>query len=84
MSRTLPFSKIIFEPSDPYLATPSKRFVLDSADGIEGIKCYVNDFQGSFEQNITTLGNKLLIELNRLPVSGRLRFNCTKVDQGVY
>ena len=84
VSRTLPFSKITFEPSDPYLATPSKRFVLDSADGIEGIKCYVNDFQGSFEQNITILENKLLIELNRLPVSGRLRFNCTKVDEGVY
>tara|TARA_Y100000768_G_scaffold304341_1_gene238257 strand:- start:867 stop:1754 length:888 start_codon:yes stop_codon:yes gene_type:complete len=83
-SRALPFENISFEPRDPFLSITSKRFVLDNADGVQGINCYISDFQGSFKQKITTLQNKLLIELDRLPVPGRLRFNCTKVDKGIY
>ena len=65
------------------MSPASKRFVLD-VEGINGINCFISDFQGSIEKTFTILENKLLIELDRLPVKGRLRFNCTRVDDGVY
>ena len=83
-SSALPFKNINLEPNDPYLNPKSKRFVLDAPLGAQGINCYISDFQGSIDKRITILKNKLLIELNRLPASGRLRFNCTKVDDGIF
>ena len=66
------------------MSPASKRFVLDVEGGVNGINCFISDFQGSIEKTFTILENKLLIELDRLPVKGRLRFNCTRVDDGVY
>tara|TARA_Y100000768_G_C23912141_1_gene650502 strand:- start:68 stop:1069 length:1002 start_codon:yes stop_codon:yes gene_type:complete len=83
-SKALPFENIFLSPKDAYLNPSSKRFVLEVPGGTKGINCYIRDFQGSFEKKITNLQNKLLIELNRLPVSGRLRFNCTKIESEIY
>jgi len=58
--------------------------VLDIEEGVNGVNCFISDFQGSIEKQMTVLENKLLIELSRMPVSGRLRFNCTKVDNGIF
>ena len=46
--------------------------------------CFISDFEGSIGKTTTSLEDKLLIELDRMPAKGRLRFNCTKVDNGVY
>ncbi len=83
-SQALPFSKISLKPINALLSPASKRFVLDVEGGVNGINCFISDFQGSIEKTFTKLENKLLIELDRLPVKGRLRFNCTRVDDGVY
>ena len=71
-------------PIDPHLNPATNRFVLNLAEGTQGVNCFISDFQGSIEKTFTTLEDKLLIELDRMPVKGRLRFNCTKVDEGVY
>ena len=83
-SKSLPFQNISIIPDDAYLVPPSKRFVIESPKGTQGINCYISDFQGSFEKKISSLQNRLLIELDRLPVPGRLRFNCTKIENGIY
>ena len=83
-SNALPFSNATLQPTNPYMSPASRRFVLDVKGGVNGINCFVSDFQGSIEKTFTILENKLLIELDRDPVQGRLRFNCTKVDNGVY
>ena len=84
ISKSLPFQAAQLQPSNPTLNPLSTRFVLDIEEGVEGVNCFISDFQGSFEKQITVLENKLLIELSRMPVSGRLRFNCTKVDNGIF
>ena len=84
ISKSLPFEAAQLQPSNPTLNPPSTRFVLDVEGGVNGVNCFISDFQGSIEKQMTTLENKLLIELSRMPVSGRLRFNCTKVDDGIF
>jgi peptidoglycan/xylan/chitin deacetylase (PgdA/CDA1 family) len=84
ISKSLPFQAAQLQPSNPTLNPPSTRFVLDIAEGVNGVNCFISDFQGSIEKQMTVLENKLLIELSRMPVSGRLRFNCTKVDNGIF
>ena len=84
ISKSLPFEAAQLEPSNPTLNPPSTRFVLDVEGGVNGVNCFITDFQGSIEKKMTVLENKLLIELSRMPVSGRLRFNCTKVDNGIF
>lgn len=83
-ANALPFTNIELKPSDPYLNPVSSRFVLSIDGGVQGVNCFVSDFQGSIEKTSTILENKILIELNRQPVKGRLRFNCTKVNEGVF
>ncbi len=83
-SQALPFSNVSLEPSNPFMNQASKRFVLDVEGGVSGINCFISDSQGSIEKSFTVMENKLLIELDRSPVKGRLRFNCTRVDKGVY
>jgi peptidoglycan/xylan/chitin deacetylase (PgdA/CDA1 family) len=84
ISKSLPFEAAQLQPSNPTLNPPSTRFVLDVEGGVNGVNCFISDFQGSIEKQMTTLENKLLIELSRMPVSGRLRFNCTKVDNSIF
>jgi peptidoglycan/xylan/chitin deacetylase (PgdA/CDA1 family) len=84
ISKSLPFEAAQLQPSNPTLNPPSTRFVLDVEGGVNGVNCFISDFQGSIEKQMTTLENKLLIELSRIPVSGRLRFNCTRVDDGIF
>jgi len=83
-ANALPFSNASLLPIDPHLNPATNRFVLNLAEGTQGVNCFISDFQGSIEKTFTTLEDKLLIELDRIPVKGRLRFNCTKVNQGVY
>ena len=83
-SIVLPFEDITISPSDPLMSVPTDRFVIDSVNGVEGINCYISDFQGSIDKTIATMENKMLIQLERIPVQGRLRFNCTKVKKGIY
>ncbi|NBW71020.1 MAG: chitin deacetylase, partial [Bacteroidetes bacterium] len=83
-SIVLPFEDITISPSDPLMSVPTDRFVIDSVNGVEGINCYISDFQGSIDKTIATIENKMLIQLERVPVQGRLRFNCTKVKKGIY
>ena len=84
ISKSLPFESTQLQPSNPTLNPPSTRFVLDVEGGVNGVNCFITDFQGSIEKKMTVLENKLLIELSRMPVSGRLRFNCTKVDNDIF
>ena len=84
ISKSLPFEAAQLQPSNPTLNPPSTRFVLDVEGGVNGVNCFISDFQGSIEKQMTTLENKLLIELSRMPVSGRLRFNCTRVGDGIF
>ena len=84
ISKSLPFESAQLQPSNPTLNPPSTRFVLDVEGGVNGVNCFIADFQGSIEKKMTVLENKLLIELSRMPVSGRLRFNCTKVDNDIF
>jgi len=84
ISKSLPFESAQLQPSNPTLNPPSTRFVLDVEGGVNGVNCFITDFQGSIEKKMTVLENKLLIELSRMPVSGRLRFNCTKVDNDIF
>ena len=72
------------QPADPFLNPASTRFVLSIEGGVQNVNCFVGDFEGSIGKTLTLLENNLLIELDRMPVKGRLRFNCTKVDNGVY
>ena len=83
-ANSLPFSKALLQPADPYLNPASTRFVLSVEGGVQNINCFISDFEGSIGKTTTLLEDKLLIELDRMPVKGRLRFNCTKVDNGVY
>jgi peptidoglycan/xylan/chitin deacetylase (PgdA/CDA1 family) len=83
-SSVLPFNNVDIQPSNPYQIEPITRYVLDFQEDASNINCFISDFQGSFNQTTTNLSSKLLIELNRLPVKGRLRFNCTKVDNGIF
>jgi len=83
-ANALPFSNASLLPIDPHLNPATNRFVLNLAEGTQGVNCFISDFQGSIEKTFTTLEDKLLIELDRMPVKGRLRFNCTKVNEGVY
>ena len=83
-SSVLPFNNVDIQPSNPYQKDPTTRYVLDFSEDTAGINCFISDFQGSFDQKIEKLNNKILIELNRLPVKGRLRFNCTKVDKNIF
>ena len=80
----MPFNNVDIQPSNPYQKDPTTRYVLDFSEETAGINCFISDFQGSFDQKIEKLNNKILIELNRLPVKGRLRFNCTKVDKNIF
>ena len=84
ISKSLPFESAQLQPPNPTLNPPSTRFVLDVEGGVNGVNCFIADFQGSIEKKMTVLENKLLIELSRMPVSGRLRFNCTKVDNDIF
>jgi peptidoglycan/xylan/chitin deacetylase (PgdA/CDA1 family) len=84
ISKSLPFESAQLQPSNPTLNPPSTRFVLDVEGEVNGVNCFIADFQGSIEKKMTVLENKLLIELSRMPVSGRLRFNCTKVDNDIF
>ncbi len=84
ISKSLPFESAQLQPSNPTLNPPSTRFVLDVEGGVNGVNCFITDFQGSIEKKMTVVENKLLIELSRMPVSGRLRFNCTKVDNDIF
>ena len=84
ISKSLPFEAAQLQPSNPTLNPPSTRYVLDVEGGVNGVNCFIADFQGSIEKKMTVLENKLLIELSRMPVSGRLRFNCTKVDNDIF
>ena len=84
ISKSLPFESAQLQPSNPTLNPPSTRFVLDVEGGVNGVNCFIADFQGSIQKKMTVLENKLLIELSRMPVSGRLRFNCTKVDNDIF
>ena len=84
ISKSLPFESAQLQPSNPTLNPPSTRFVLDVEGGVNGVNCFIADFQGSIEKKMTVLENKLLIQLSRMPVSGRLRFNCTKVDNDIF
>jgi len=83
-ANALPFLNASFQPSDPFLNPASTRFVLSIEGGVQNVNCFVSDFEGSIGKTLTLLENNLLIELDRMPVKGRLRFNCTKVDNGVY
>jgi peptidoglycan/xylan/chitin deacetylase (PgdA/CDA1 family) len=84
ISKSLPFEAAQLQPSNPTLNPPSTRFVLDVEGGVNGVNCFISDFQGSIEKQMTTLENKLLIELSRMPVSRRLRFDCNKVVHGIF
>ena len=75
---------MLIEPGNPYQSEPISRYALDFNEESSNINCFISDFQGSFNPTITNLNNKLLVELNRLPVKGRLRFNCTKVNNGIF
>lgn len=83
-ANALPFLNASLQPSDPFLNPASTRFVLSIEGGVQNVNCFVSDFEGSIGKTLTLLENNLLIELDRMPVKGRLRFNCTKVDNGVY
>jgi len=83
-ANALPFLNASLKPSDPFLNPASTRFVLSIKGGVQNVNCFVSDFEGSIGKTLTLLENNLLIELDRMPVKGRLRFNCTKVDNGVY
>jgi hypothetical protein len=83
-ANALPFLNASLRPSDPFLNPASTRFVLSIEGGVQNVNCFVSDFEGSIGKTLTLLENNLLIELDRMPVKGRLRFNCTKVDNGVY
>ena len=83
-ANALPFLNASLQPSDPFLNPASTRFVLNIEGGVQNVNCFVSDFEGSIGKTLTLLENNLLIELDRMPVKGRLRFNCTKVDNGVY
>jgi hypothetical protein len=83
-SSVLPFNNVDIQPSNPYQIEPITRYVLDFQEDASNINCFISDFQGSFNQTTTNLSSKLLIELNRIPVKGRLRFNCTKVNNGIF
>ncbi len=83
-SSVLPFNNVLIEPGNPYQSEPIIRYALDFNEDSSNINCFISDFQGSFNPTITNLNNKLLVELNRLPVKGRLRFNCTKVNNGIF
>ena len=83
-SSVLPFNNVFIQPSNPYQNDPTTRYVLDFQEDSSNINCFISDFQGSFNQITTNLNNKLLIELDRSPVKGRLRFNCTKVNNGIF
>ena len=83
-ANALPFLNASLKPSDPFLNPASTRFVLSIEGGVQNVNCFVSDFEGSIGKTLTLLENNLLIELDRMPVKGRLRFNCTKVDNGVY
>jgi len=83
-ANSLPFSKALLQPADPFLNPASTRFVLSVEGGVQNVNCFISDFEGSIGKTTTSLEDKLLIELDRMPVKGRLRFNCTKVDNGVY
>ena len=83
-SSVLPFNNVLIEPSNPYQSEPISRYALDFNEDSSNINCFISDFQGSFNPTITNLNNKLLVELNRSPVKGRLRFNCTKVNNGIF
>lgn len=83
-ANALPFLNASLQPSDPFLNPASTRFVLRIEGGVQNVNCFVSDFEGSIGKTLTLLENNLLIELDRMPVKGRLRFNCTKVDNGVY
>lgn len=83
-ANALPFLNASLQPSDPFLNPASTRFVLSIEGGVQNVNCFVGDFEGSIGKTLTLLENNLLIELDRMPVKGRLRFNCTKVDNGVY
>ncbi len=83
-SQALPFFDASLQPINPYMSPASKRFILTVKSGVNGINCFISDFQGSIDKTVKTLENKLLIELGREPVKGRLRFNCTRVNDGIY
>ena len=83
-SSVLPFNNVLIEPGNPYQSEPIIRYTLDFNEDSSNINCFISDFQGSFNPTITNLNNKLLVELNRSPVKGRLRFNCTKVNNGIF
>lgn len=83
-ANALPFSKASLQPADPFLNSVTTRFVLSVEEGVQNVNCFISDFDGSIGKTLTSLESKLLIELDRMPVKGRLRFNCTKVDNGVY
>ena len=83
-ANALPFLNASLQPSDPFLNPASTRFVLSIEGGVQNVNCFVSDFEGSIGKTLTVLENNLLIELDRMPIKGRLRFNCTKVDNGVY
>ncbi|MDC1315981.1 polysaccharide deacetylase family protein [Alphaproteobacteria bacterium] len=83
-STVLSFKHSSIQPNDPFMKIPQKRFVLDFKEEPSSINCYFSDFQGSILGTKTTMNTKLLYELDRMPVPGRLRVNCTKIDQGTF
>ncbi|MDB9776754.1 polysaccharide deacetylase family protein [Alphaproteobacteria bacterium] len=83
-SSVLAFNHLTISPSDPFMQIPQKNFVLDFSEDPKFINCFFSDFKGSIPATRVLMKTKLLFELDRMPVKGRLRVNCTKIDQNTY
>ena len=83
-SSVLPFNQATIRPLDPFMKVPQKRFVLDFKEDPNLINCFFSDFQGSILGTKVSMESILLFDLERMPIKGRLRVNCTKFDQGIH
>jgi len=83
-SSVLSFNHSTISPSDPFMQILQKRFVLDFLEDPNLINCFFSDIKGSISATKILVDLKLLFELDRIPNKGRLRVNCTKIDQEIY
>ena len=78
---------LIFEPMTIDYPMASIRFHKFAIEGIQDIQKQTEKskaFYFPYVEERKGVADKLLIELDRMPVKGRLRFNCTKVNKGIY
>jgi peptidoglycan/xylan/chitin deacetylase (PgdA/CDA1 family) len=85
-SSVLSFKNTGIEPSNQKLNVISnqKRYVVNFFEDPSNVTCYISDFNGSIKSQQNIMNTVILIELERPPVKGRLRFNCTKFEEGTY